>query len=108
MVRKSVKTPEQLLIGALITAIRRVWLMSKERTGALKRAKVEGRGQGWKCECCGIRVNASKLLHVHHKTPVGKWESWDSYITKMFCGIEGYSVLCIACHHLIHKELEKK
>jgi hypothetical protein len=87
----------------IIAALRSVWLRSSERAAALKRAKVIGKGNGYQCERCGCIVHKTNELNVHHKIPVGSLDDWGAWISRLFCGVDGYQVVCKLCHVIIHK-----
>ena len=79
----------------ITSAIRRVWLYSRERAQALKRDKV--------CQSCG----ADKKLHVHHIDPIGKkaWAEIEKIIRKhILVKPNKLTVLCKRCHKLVHKD----
>ena len=82
-------------------SLRRVWGRSKQRQGALKKAKVE-RGK-YVCACCG-NVFRRKDIEVDHKTAVGKFVDFDQYIERLFCDVGGLQVLCKLCHRLKTKK----
>ena len=89
--RKEPKTrTERTKIGA---ALRRIFMYSRERYQAKKRAN-------GKCEQCG----AEEPLNCHHIDPIG--ESWDDIIdlimNRILCPPEKLICLCKACHNKAH------
>lgn len=61
--------------------------------------KLWGKLRGWKCENCGRRWADGFLLEFHHKLPTsaGGKDTEDNA-----------QLLCIECHYLAHKELERE
>ena len=80
----------------ITSAIRKIWLYSRERSAALKRDKV--------CQSCG----SDKALHVHHIKPIGKkaWKEIEDLIRKhILVNPKKLTVLCRRCHKLVdHNE----
>ena len=60
-----------------------------------------------KCACCADLVPET-TSSVDHIDPVIDpnvgFESWDTYITRMYCEEEGFQVLCKPCHDTKTKE----
>lgn len=79
--------------GKIVAAIRRIFMYSRERYQALKRAK-------GKCEECG----AEGPLNCHHIDPIG--ESWDDIINlimeRVLCPPDKLVCLCKECHAKVH------
>jgi 5-methylcytosine-specific restriction endonuclease McrA len=78
------------------TALRRLWLRSRERQSALKRDK-------YTCCRCGAKQSKAKgrevAVEVHHKDGVPNWE--ELFITiRMFLltDPEDLETLCETCH----------
>jgi hypothetical protein len=46
--------------------------------------------------------------HIEPIVPVTGWESWDSYIERMFCEKEGLQILCEECHDVKTRAEKKK
>lgn len=71
----------------------------KPRGEALKAARVE-RGK-YKCASCE-ELFGPKEVELDHITPVVDpkkgFTTYDDYIEKLFCDVEGFAVLCSACH----------
>jgi 5-methylcytosine-specific restriction endonuclease McrA len=77
------------------SALRRLWLTSRERAAALKRDK-------YTCQRCGVkqskRVGQEQLVEVHHIQGI-LWENLiDDIYTKLLVGPEGLETLCPECH----------
>lgn len=76
-------------------SLRRVWGRSKQRQGALLKAKVE-RGK-YVCACCG-KVFRRKDIDVDHKIAIGRFDNFDLYIERLFVDSSGLQILCKVCH----------
>lgn len=82
-------------------ALRQVWLRSRERAAALKRAK-------YCCERCGVKASVAKdrvvKLHVHHKGHVTNWDKIiDLVFEELLCDPQFLEVLCVEkCHKEEH------
>lgn len=86
------------------SALRKLWLWSAPAKEALKQAKAY---KGfWFCKHCGFPTDKPQ---VDHLDPVGATpgsrksnggETWDGFMTRLFCAVEGLQVLCRACHAL--------
>jgi len=95
--KKSLRTPKSQVRSAL----RRLWLRSRERSTALQRA-------GYCCEECGVKQSKAKgkevQIEVHHMDEVLNWETVIDYIFRhLLCEPDYLEVLCKACHHKLHK-----
>jgi len=78
------------------SALRQLWLRSRERAAALERT-------GNCCENCGIKQSRAKgrevYLEVHHLEGIGNWEKVIAVIREeILCDEEKLQVLCKACH----------
>ena len=96
MSRKQPGTPRSRVRSAL----RQVWLRSRERAAALKRS-------GNTCECCGKKQSVAKgrevKLEVHHNNGV-EWEKAIDYIYRhLLCNPQDLTVFCKDCHDAEHK-----
>lgn len=85
-------------------ALRRTWGRSRQRQSALKSAKV-AYGQ-YKCAKCE-KVHRRKHIQVDHKTPVGRFVNFDTYIERLFCPSNELQVLCKECHKVKTKRDKK-
>lgn len=98
--RKSRKLPTTPR-SRIRSALRQVWLRSRERAAAIKRE----RGC---CEKCGVKQTRAKgkevYLEVHHKKGI----EWDRLIDLVFefllCNPDDLEVLCEKCHNKKHEE----
>lgn len=55
----------------------------------------------YRCADCAELFGAKELAidHIEPVVPVTGWDSWDEVINRMFCGPEGFQVLCkTGCH----------
>jgi ssDNA-binding Zn-finger/Zn-ribbon topoisomerase 1 len=81
------------------------------RGEAIKKARVE-RGK-YKCACCGEIVGAKDFVvdHIECVVPIETgFTNWDDYITRMFCDVDGYQILCTTCNTsktLVEREMRK-
>ena len=83
----------------LIPKLRSASYRWKFRSQAIKDARKE-RGI-YECAMCkGEFRNGEFILdHVHPVVPLEGWDGrdWTQYINRMFCGTEGFQVLCKSC-----------
>ena len=99
MSRKQLHTPK----GRIISSLRKLWLYSRERAAALKRAEN-------RCECCGAlsktRKGGTVTLEVHHNNPIGK--EWQLIAEKIYRHIlvnpKHLTVFCKDCHEEEHNQ----
>lgn len=104
------------LQAAVYSALRRAHRNSPEYHQALKNAKSDFyipskkgkpmRRVHFQCIKCGSK-NSRKTVAVDHKEPVvevtGKAD-FNTYISRLFCGIKGLQILCKVCHDAKSKE----
>lgn len=77
------------------SALRLIFMYSQTRRDALKLS-------GGRCKECGSKLK----LQVDHIQAVGPTPgsrnangvSWDTFIERMFCSVDGLQVLCVTCH----------
>lgn len=99
MGKRSLSTPRSKVRSAL----RQLWLRSRERAAALKR-------EGYCCEDCGIKQSAAKgrevRLEVHHVREDGiEWGKMIDYVYRhLLCDPKELEVLCQPCHKQRHEE----
>ena len=92
MPKKSPTTPRSRVRSAL----RQVWLRSRERLAALKRDR-------YTCVRCGKKQSKARgrevKVNVHHKEPIN-WARLLSlvYDSGLMVGPEGLETLCVECH----------
>lgn len=83
----------------IIAALRRVSRWWAPRTEAMKLAKVSP-GK-YKCQSCGDIVG-QKEIKMDHKAavvdPKHGFQTWEIYIERMFCDVEGFDAICENCH----------
>ena len=78
------------------SAIRQVFLRSRERAACLKAA-------GNKCVCCGVKASKAKgreqKVEVHHAEGIGNWEKViDLVYEEILCHPSKLACLCPECH----------
>lgn len=92
----------------IVPTLRRASYRWPARNEALKEARIS-RGM-YKCNVC-LDTFARKGVNVDHIEPVVDpikgFEGWDVYINRMFCGKDGFQILCKTCHDFKSQE-EKK
>lgn len=89
---------KQNLKSFIIQVLRRGSYKWKPRTEALKRARIS-RGV-YKCNMCEGEFKR-KEMHIDHIKPVIDYKgftTWDDYIDRLFCDVDGFQVLCAPCH----------
>ena len=93
------------LRGYIVSAMRRIWSWSRERSRAVSRAKV-GRSM-YQCEKCKVIKKWSKNFDVDHIKPIGPspysrndkdLRGWDDWLNALFCSADNLQVLCKECH----------
>ena len=87
--------------GRIRSALRLLWLRSRERAAAL-------RATGYCCADCGVKQSAAKgrevRLDVHHRKPVD-WDGiFDDLRRRLLVPPEGLEPLCDDCHAKRHTE----
>ena len=97
MVKKSLTTPRYKVRSAL----RMLWLRSRERAMALKEAD-------YRCQVCGVKRSTAKgkemKVECHHKAGSMEWEKLiDLVYERLLCGPEELTILCESCHQQFHK-----
>jgi 5-methylcytosine-specific restriction endonuclease McrA len=78
------------------SALRQVWLRSRERQAAIKRDR-------YTCQSCGRKRSVAKGLEfdvgVHHKQGIGNWEKViDAVFEEILCDPKFLETLCQECH----------
>lgn len=84
----------------LINKLRRISYAWPPRKEAIKKARV-ARGK-YKCSSCGGEEFGPKDIQADHTIPVVDvhtgFTDFNSYIERLFCGVDGYSIMCRPCH----------
>lgn len=85
------------------SALRVLWLRSRERAACLK-------AHGNCCSDCGVKASVAKgrevKLDVHHNNHVGNWQKiFDVIREELLCSPDNLIPLCEACHDRLHKDL---
>lgn len=88
--------------GMIRNRLRQLWMMSRERSTALKRSK-------YCCEKCGVKQSVAKgreqKIEVHHVCGRIDWEDLiDMYIDRVLETPGGLMSLCPECHKKEHTE----
>ena len=87
--------------SALRSAMRRwppKWdTLAKAFVGSKINKKTGRKAKHYKCSLCHKEFVA-KGVQVDHKVPIGKCETWDEFISKLFCEQVNLQVLCVKCH----------
>ena len=96
MAKKKLETPR----SRVRSAIRQLWLRSRERAKALKDAQ-------YTCEICRVKQSKAKgkeqKVIVHHKDGIGNWEKViDLIFEEILCNPDKLEVLCPKCHKEKH------
>ena len=78
------------------SALRQLWLRSRERGAAVKRDK-------YTCQCCGRKQSRAKGfefdVQVHHKERIGNWEKVIDFVYEyILCDPSKMQTLCKECH----------
>ena len=84
------------------SALRQVWLRSRERAACLKAA-------GNRCARCTAKSSKAKgrevSIEVHHITPIDVWaEVLELVYRRILCDPSQMVCLCRSCHAKIHGE----
>lgn len=94
--RKKPNTPRSRVRSAL----RQLWLRSRERAAALKAA-------GRSCQRCGVKASVAKgreqKIEVHHKAGIGNWDKViDSIYSELLVSPDNLEAICPECHAKEH------
>ena len=98
------KRSERTTKSQIRSALRNLWLRSRERVAALKR-------DGYRCQGCGVKQSRAKgkevYVEVHHVSGVTNWDAiFDAIYEHLLCHPDELQTLCKACHDA--KELEEE
>lgn len=80
----------------IVSALRQLWMRSKERSEALKR-------DNYTCQMCGKKKSTAKdkelRVNVHHKEGVTNWQNIvDNLREELLCSPDLLKTLCRDCH----------
>ena len=97
MAKKKESTPRSRVRSAL----RAVWLRSRERAAAIKR-------ENGCCESCGRKQSVAKgkevRLEIHHQHGVAWEQIIDLVYEQLLCHPDKLTVLCSDCHEEEHHD----
>ena len=82
----------------IVSVLRRASYRNPQRSEALKRARIDR--NSYMCTEC-LKLFPRKGIAIDHKEPVVRttgWVSFDDFITRLFCGVDGLQVLCKEDH----------
>jgi len=82
------------------SALRQLFLRSRERAEAIKR-------DHYSCQICGAKQSRAKgkevFVEVHHTGEISNWDKViDSIYSQILCRPEDLVTLCKDCHHESH------
>jgi 5-methylcytosine-specific restriction endonuclease McrA len=82
--------------SAIRSALRRLFLRSRERAAAIKRDQ-------YTCQCCGVKQSKAKgrevSVEVHHVDGVTNWPAlFEAVRLYLLCDPEKLQTLCKECH----------
>jgi predicted HNH restriction endonuclease len=82
------------------SALRKLFLTSRERSNAIKR-------DNYSCQCCGAKQSRAKgkevYVEVHHKDGINNWDELYKSIRKyLLCDPEHLETVCKSCHKKEH------
>ena len=91
--------------GKITSALRQLWLRSRERAAAMKREK-------YTCERCGVKQSTAKgkevKVVVHHKDRID-WTGIAQLVRdRIMQTPDKLEVLCVDCHDKEHENDRKK
>ncbi len=103
--RKSSAQEKHNLKGWLTSVLRRASFRWGPRSEAMRRARIE-RGL-YKCAMCKDNFKNKEII-IDHIDPVvsiegfkfledGKTPDWNVFITRLFCDVDGFQILCKTC-----------
>ena len=83
------------------SALRQLFLRSRERAASLKR-------DGYSCQCCGVKQSKAKgkevAVEVHHKSKIDNWAKIIDLIRETILNEEDMVVFCKDCHKKEHEK----
>lgn len=83
------------------SALRKLWLRSRERVAALKR-------DGYSCQCCGVKQSKAKgrevAVEVHHTRGVRWDEIFRTIRAELLADPVLLQTVCVECHKKLETE----
>ena len=81
----------------------------KAHAGRFKNPKTDRLSAHYTCASCAGIFPSSQVEadHIEPVIPVTGWESWDDTVSRLFCSVDGYQILCKDCHVLKSAEENK-
>lgn len=82
----------------IIAALRQLSMYAPAITEAKRKARID-RGV-YTCAFCQKDTWTKEIAvdHIKPIVPVTGWDSWDGYISRLFCDAKDLQVLCRPCH----------
>lgn len=82
----------------VIQVLRRGSYRWPPRNEVLKNARV-ARGQ-YRCKLCDTVVGRKDITldHIHPVVSLSGFSTWDDYIERMYCDVDGFQAICASCH----------
>ncbi len=82
--------------------LRRISYQWPPRKAAIVKGRVS-RGK-YRCSSCQGDNFGPKEIQLDHTIPVidphEGFTTWDNYINRLFCDVDGFSIMCIECHKI--------
>lgn len=81
-------------------------VLNEAKCGKMVNVRSGRLAEHYRCSNCGEPF-PSTMVAVDHVEPVvstSGFTSWDSVISRLFCGVEGLQVLCKECHKVKTKQ----
>jgi 5-methylcytosine-specific restriction endonuclease McrA len=97
--------------GFAIAALRRASYRWPANSEALKKARI-ARNE-YECAGCNNVFGRREIQkdHIEPVVPTTGWDSFDSFIERLYCKVDGIAILCKKCHSVKTKaenELRRK
>ena len=100
--------------GWIISLLRKGTIRYPPRNECLRNAFVDRRvnpntgrmAKHYRCASC-LEVFPLKQVcvdHIESVIPTTGFTTWDDYIQRMFCSVEGLQILCVECHAMKSSE----
>lgn len=83
-------------IQFIMKALRRAWSSYPERIKAINLAKI---GNKYQCKECKNLFSRTGI-QVDHICPVGSFDTWTNYISRLFVTADKLQILCLTCHKI--------